>query len=124
MRGLDVYVPNPESDPVAVKAHAAIVGRRITLIDDQSAIVVQMCGDISGFRFADRCQIAFGRFAAGYVHAFAGDALLRVGSFDVDDGRVVLDDLLAELQLARWLGDGYDTIEPPDLDRRELEVGR
>lgn len=77
--------------------------------------------------FADRCNIAHGRYAMSYpttakALAPAGE-VARVGTFHRDECRVEIEDGLSLALVAKWLGLWNDGAIDTDALHRELRAG-
>jgi hypothetical protein len=115
-----VYVPtgeHPATSPIS--AGSGIVGR-----PDGSALTeIYFEGGIHGQvnmrSLADRVAHAYGRMAAAYPTTakmvVPRDALVVVGIFFPDDGRVELTGPTSESQVARWLARSDRPLDPAEL---------
>jgi hypothetical protein len=115
-----VFVPTGEHPATAMIASGSgIVGRpdggSLTEIWFEGAIYEQ----VNMTSFADRVANAYDRMATAYPTTakivVPRDALVVVGIFVPRDGRIELTGPTSEAQVARWLADGDDLLDPAEL---------
>jgi hypothetical protein len=116
VKDIVVYVPAGATS-FGIAPRSGIVGR-----PDGERLLVDYEGNVYGAqnlrRYADRLLQAHGRQQARYPTVariwVERAAMRRVGSLDVAEGRVVLDDAQAEQAVAAWLG--QSVLDPAELE--------